>query len=87
MLRHMRTTVRLDDALLADVKRYATTRGKTLTAVIEEALRETLARQKVRPRPESVRLTTFRGQGLMPGIDLDDTASLLDTLEAPSDPS
>jgi hypothetical protein len=28
-----------------------------------------------------VRLRTFRGQGLRPGVDLDDTASLLDVMD------
>ncbi len=81
MVRHMRTTVRLDDGLLAEVKKYATKRKTTVTAVIEEALRQTLARPKTMQRSKPVRLTTVRGQGLMPGIDLDDTASLLDALE------
>ncbi len=80
----MRTTVRLDDGLLADVKRYAAKRRKTLTAVIEEALRETLAREKSFRPARPVKLTTFRGRGLLPGIDLDDTASILDAMEEQS---
>jgi predicted transcriptional regulator len=42
----MRTTVRLDDALTKGVKKYAAERSLTLTAVIEEALKEKLARQE-----------------------------------------
>ena len=77
----MRTTVRLDDGLLAQVKKYAAQRRKTLTAVIEDALRQTLARQKILRRARPVRLTTFKGRGPLPGIDLDDTASILDAME------
>jgi metal-responsive CopG/Arc/MetJ family transcriptional regulator len=35
----MRTTVRLDPHLLAEVKRVAASSGRTLTSVIEDALR------------------------------------------------
>jgi len=49
----MRTTVRLDDDLLRQTKTLAAQTGRTLTAVIEDALRETLARdrgRRARPR-------------------------------------
>ena len=42
----MRTTVRLDDALLASTKQLAPQTGRTLTAVIQDALREVLARHQ-----------------------------------------
>ena len=81
----MRTTVRLDDDLLAAVKRLALETGRTLTAVIEDALRRELGRRDVTDggRPE---LPTFRGEGLLPGVDLDDTALLLDLMEEPPAP-
>ena len=76
----MRTTVRLDEHLLAQAKQVAAASGKTLTAVLEEALRESLARRsRVAPR-RRVRLRTFDGGGLCPGVDLDDSASLLDLI-------
>lgn len=77
----MRTTIRLDDDLLAEVKLLAARSGKTLTSVIEDALRETLSRQKQTGERKPVRLTTVSGQGLQPGIDLDDAASLLSMME------
>lgn len=80
----MRTTVRLDDALLGQVKQYAAKRRTTLTAVIEEALRETLARQHTPKKRGPIRLTTCKGKGLLPGVDLDDTASLIDAMEEAS---
>lgn len=76
----MRTTIRLDDDLLRRAKRAAVERGTTLTALIEDALRRVLVAE-VQPRHAAVSLPTFRGDGLQPGADLDDTASLLDLME------
>jgi hypothetical protein len=81
----MRTTIRLDDDLLAEVKLLAARSGKTLTSVIEDALRETLSRQKQVAERKPVRLTTVSGQGPQPGVDLDDTASLLSIMEESDD--
>jgi hypothetical protein len=77
----MRTTVRLDPPLLAEAKKFAVERGTTLTGVIEGALREVLARRGEAPSPGRVRLTTFGGKGARPGVDLDDSAGLLDWME------
>jgi predicted transcriptional regulator len=38
----MRTTIRIDHALLADAKHLAARTSRSLTAVIEDALREVL---------------------------------------------
>jgi hypothetical protein len=75
----MRTTVRLDEHLLHQAKQHAAATGTTLTAVLEQALRESLARRAA-AQPEPVRLKTFRGSGVRPGVDLDDSASLLDVM-------
>lgn len=79
----MRTTVRLDDELLTAAKRHAVETGRTLTAVIEDALRQALARRAPgRPGP-SAELPVARGGGvLQPGVDLDDSASLLELMES-----
>ncbi len=78
----MRTTVRLDDALLADAKSLAARTGRTLTQVIEDSLRESLARTKTKPDPRTkTTLPTFKGRGLQPGVDLDSSAALLDLMD------
>ena len=77
----MRTTVRLDEHLLAEAKHHAVKTGTTLTAVIEDALRAFLRRGPERKAAARRHLTTFRGKGLQPGIDLDSAASLLDLME------
>ena len=87
MLRCMRTTVRLDDDLLRQAKALAARTGRTLTAVIEDGLREALARHRRRQERPPVTLPTFKGNGLRPGVDLDDTAGLLDILDGGRDPS
>jgi hypothetical protein len=77
----MRTTIRVDDGLLAAAKERAARTGRTLTALFEDALRAFLARD---PRPRergAVRLPTFDGGGPQPGVDLDNTADLLDLME------
>lgn len=78
----MRTTVNLDEQLLREIKLVAAQNGTTVTAVIEDALRDALARRKRPAIHQPVRLTTFRGGGLQPGVDLDDSASLLDMMES-----
>lgn len=77
----MRTTLNIDDALITAAKRRALETGRTLTAVIEDALREALGRRRPGADRKLDRLPTFRGGGLQPGVDLDDSASLLDIME------
>lgn len=77
----MRTTVRLDPDLLAAAKLRAVESGKTLTAVLEEALRESLARRAAAVKARPLRLKTFKGSGVRAGVDLDDSASLLDLMD------
>lgn len=75
----MRTTIKIDDALLAEAKLQAAKSGCTLNAVVEDALREAFARRATGPseRPE---IPVFRGSRLMPGVDLDDSAALLEIM-------
>jgi hypothetical protein len=77
----MRTTIRLNDRLLDEARRFARRTRRTLTAVIDEALREKLGRARTRRPSASSPLPTFKGQGLQPGVDLDDTAALLDLMD------
>ena len=87
MIRCMRTTVRLDEALLTQAKKYAAESGRTLTAVLEDALREKLARRDRLPARKRVRLLTVEGGGLLPGVDLDDSAAWPATLSGSAAPA
>jgi hypothetical protein len=66
----MRTTITLEDGLAADLKRQARKEGKSLSAVIAEALRAQLARREASPKAAPFRLVTVKGGGLRPGVDV-----------------
>lgn len=77
-----RTTIRLDDQLLKDAKRLALETGRTLTAVMEEALRAALAHSTKKTRRRRVNLPVDRSGGrLMPGVNLDHNASVRDIMD------
>ena len=78
----MRTTIRLDDKLLEKAKQYALSHGTTFTAIVEDALREKLASRPVTKKQAYVKLKTVKGRGVNAGIDLDDSASLLDVMDS-----
>jgi hypothetical protein len=76
-----RTTIRMNDGDFERAKRRAAETGRTLTSLIEDAVREHLARHD-EPRPAKVvKLRTVRGRGLRPNIDLDDSAGLRDIMD------
>ncbi len=83
----MRTTIRLDNQLLAETKQLAAQSGRTVTAVVEDALREMLARRRRTVKRVTVSLKTASGCGLLPGIDLDGSAALLDVMAEADGPA
>lgn len=69
----MRTTVRLDESLMRSVKSYAAENGRTLTSVVEDALRRLLNEELHRDAGASpVDVVVFTGSGTRPGIEIDD---------------
>ena len=86
MFRCMRTTIRLNDGLLSQAKSYAAEIGLTFTALIEESLRQRLARGNA-SRHKPVRLLTTGEDGVHPGIDMDSSASVMDAMDPPGDPA
>ncbi len=78
----MRTTLNLDDQLLISAKHRAIEESVSLARVIENSLRESLA--KPRAKRETIRLITASGSGVKPGVDLDNGRSLLDIMDDPS---
>ena len=76
----MRTTIDLPTDLLAAAKERAAREGRTLSDVVGDAVRSSFARAALAER-EPVELPTFGDDGLQPGVDLDDSAALLDLME------
>jgi hypothetical protein len=76
----MRTTVDLPDDVLREAKERAARSQRSLSEVVVDALRMTFARTAAAKR-KPVRLKTVGGNGLQPGVDLDDSAGLLDLME------
>jgi len=76
----MRTTIRIDDALYRRAKALAARTGRTVSDVIEDAIRRSF-----QPLPSTERdvpgLPTYGGSGLMPGVELSDNARLRDLLD------
>jgi hypothetical protein len=76
-----RTTVRLPDELLARAKRKAAAEGRTLTALIEEGLRQVVNERAPEPAERKFpRVSTATG-GVRPGIDVDNLARAVQALD------
>lgn len=76
----MKFTVRLDKKLLAEAKRHADRSGKTLSSLVEEAVRESLAHRRRHEKSNPVRLKTVKGDGVRAGVNLGDSAALFDLM-------
>lgn len=77
----MRTTVDIPEALLREAKERAVRRGTTLGQVVEDALRASFVRSDSAAEEGPVVLPTYGEGGVLPGVDLDDSAALLDLME------
>ena len=75
----MRITLRLNAALLESARWEAARRHGTLTSFIEKGLRLVLAQRSKHQLRRRVRLSVCKaGGGTLPGVDLRDSADLLD---------
>lgn len=83
MLLCMRTTIDINDALLAATKSRAARDQKTLKAVVEQALRDFLSGSSRSPSTAPP-IPVFRGLGVQPGVDLTNNAALEDLMNAKS---
>ncbi|CAN5859428.1 antitoxin VapB48 [soil metagenome] len=80
MLFCMRTTLDLDDEVMRTLKRRAAETGRTLTSLVEEALRAMLERGS-RPDPAYKLEWTVVPGGARPGVDLSDRDALIDIMD------
>lgn len=75
----MRTTVTIDDHLLAAARCHARERGKMLGEIIEAALRRELSSE---PPSTPIEVPIFRGgSGTRPDIDLGSNRSIREALD------
>lgn len=76
----MRTTIRMDDDLLMAIKAEAAASGESLTAFIEEAVRRQLAARRAFAEAPRRDLPVFAGDGVLPGVDIDDSSRLAEVM-------
>lgn len=78
----MRTTILLPDELYDQVRRTAAGERRTVTSLIEEALRHALAARAATHAPPHYRVDVIHnGGGLLEGVDLYDGAALADLMD------
>ena len=65
---HMKTTIEISDAVLAEARQAAAQQGTTLRALVESGLRRVLAERKARATPFRLRQASFKGKGLSPEL-------------------
>lgn len=76
----MRTTIRIDDDLYRRVKEMAARSGRTVAAVLEDAVRRGLGPHSPSPGGRYVVRPTGQG-GLRPGVDLASGAVVAEALD------
>jgi hypothetical protein len=74
---HMKTTLNIDDSVMAELKREAARQGRTMSELVETALR--LLLRSSRKRAEVPDLPTFRSGGTM--VDIADRDALYQAME------
>lgn len=77
----MRTTLSIADEVMAHYRRLAAESHRTLSAVVEDALRELAARRESVKSRKPADFTIVSGEGLRPGVTLDDNAALRELLD------
>ena len=74
---HMKTTLNIDDKVMAELKREAARQGRTMSEMVESALR--LLLRSHRRREKVIALPTFRSGGAL--VDIADRDALYQAME------
>ena len=80
----LRTTIDINDELLQAVKVHAVETHKTLKTTVEQALRAFLTAHAGVAAADPPPIPVFSGQGVQPGVDLTDNATLEELMGAKS---
>jgi len=75
----MRTTLDLDDELMRAAKQHAVETRRTLTSIVESALREFLRDDAEPPSPFTLEWPVSDG-GIQAGVDITDRDSLIERM-------
>lgn len=79
----MRTTLTLDEDISAKLKAEVRKSGRPFKQLVNDLLRSALNSRRQLPRAEPFRIRP-RPLGIMPGIDYDNIADLLEQIEGPA---
>lgn len=74
----MRATFEIDERVVKAAEARAAATGRSLDAVVEEALREVVA---AAPPRQKYPFPTFGKGGLQPGVDLNDSRAIRDLMD------
>jgi hypothetical protein len=80
MLKHMRTTLNIDSEIMLLVRKRAAESGRTITEIVEQALRKEVSGQPPRTNRFVLRWSTVSGKA-QPGIEIADRDSLYGVME------
>lgn len=72
----MRTTLTIDSQVLAEFKRRAAVTHRTISSLIEDALREHLSRERDLAATKPLDFPIVGGSGVAPGVDLTSNVAL-----------
>jgi plasmid stability protein len=75
---HMKTTLNIDDTVMAELRREAARQGRTMSELVETALRNLFKSQK--EPADLAPLPTFHGGGAL--VDIADREALYQAMEA-----
>ena len=76
-----RTTIVLEDALYKALRKKAAENGATFKALVSDAIRASLKEPEKKEGAYKFHLTTTRGEGLQPGVDMNNWQALRDLMD------
>ena len=82
----MRTTLTIDSHVLGEFKRRAAESHRTISSLIEDALREHLSRGRDQAATKPLDFPIVGGHGVAPGVDLTSNAALSEYVDG-ADPA
>lgn len=83
----METTVRLSEEVLQSAQQHALSTKRSLTQLIQDAVVLLIAQEQAASSSRIVKLPTFKGDGIYPGIDINCNAALRDRMKLSNEDS